>query len=145
MKRYGMNIFLLLALFVYAEAEMFASFIERAKTIGRQTPVDIVLYAKNPSKICRLTITYLTNPYKRDLSRDKLEPIILEPGRYIREDVHRLLKGTYEFEYRWDRGDIFVDSGLRTIYLLAYHDTTLPFHKKIDLTFVLRLPDGCGK
>lgn len=98
---------------------------------------------KNPSTICSLRITNITNPYRRDLTEGKLKPIVLESGRYFRGDVYHLLKGAYEFEYKWEKDKKFVDSRLKTVYIFMYHDSNLRLHKKVNLTFLLRVPKGC--
>ena len=134
---------LLLTLIASANANMLENIKQKFKTIGRQTPIDIALYAKNPSTICSLTITNKINPYKRDITQSKLKPIMLEKGRYYREDINHLLKGTYEFEYSWEKDGKFVDSRLKTIRVFAYHDRTLKIHKKVDLSFLLKIPKKC--
>ena len=134
---------LLLILTVSLNANMLEDIKQRVRTIGKQTPIDIALYAKNPSTTCKLTITNKINPYKRDLTKTKLKPIVLEKGRYYREDINHLLKGAYEFEYSWEKDGKFVDSRLKTIRVFAYHDRTLKIHKKVDLTFLLKVPKSC--
>ena len=139
MKQFFVVIFFL----TFLEADLLNILKEKTKNLGKQTPVDVELYAKNPSHWCRLTITNITNPYKQDLTRDKLRPIVLEPGRYYREDVPHLLKGAYEFEYTWDQEGKFIDSRLKTVHIFAYHDTRHKVHKKVNLTFLLRIPKEC--
>ena len=127
----------------YLDASLLDTIKEKTKNLGKQTPIDVVLYAKNPSHICTLRITNVTNPYKQDLTQSKLPPIILEPGRYERREVPYLLKGAYEFEYTWEKEGRFVDSRLKTVHIFAYHDTRNKIHKKVDLSFLLRAPEGC--
>jgi len=131
------------SLLTLAQADMLDNFKSKIRTIGKQTPVDIALYAKNPSSVCSLSITNITNPYKRDLTQSKLPPIVLEAGRYYREDIAHLLKGAYEFEYKWEKEGRFVDSRLKTVHIFAYHDTRNRLHKKVNLTFLLRIPKIC--
>jgi hypothetical protein len=111
--------------------------------IGKQTAIDTVWYAKNPSTVCRLKISNIANPYHRDLTERSLKPIILEPGRYYRGEIGNILKGAYEFEYSWEKDGRFVDSRLKTIHLFAYHDRHRKLHKKVNLTFLLRAPKPC--
>ncbi len=69
--------------------------------------------------------------------------IVLDAGRYFRADIKNLLKGAYEFEYSWQKDGKFVDSRLKTVHIFAYHDTRKRVHKKVNLTFLLRVPQGC--
>jgi len=131
------------SMLAFSQGKMLDTLRDKTKNIGKQTPIDIALYAKNPSSTCSLTITNISNPYKKDISRDKLAPIVLEYGRYYRSDVSHLLKGVYEFEYKWMKEDKFVDSTLKTIHIFAYHDTRNRVHKKVNLTFLLRVPKMC--
>lgn len=123
-----------------SQANLLDTIKEKTKNLGKQTPIDVVLYAKNPSHICTLRIANVSNPYKRDLTRSKLPPVALEPGRYERREVPHLLKGAYEFEYTWEKEGGFVDSRLKTVHIFAYHDTRNKVHKKVDLSFLLRAP-----
>jgi len=93
-------IFIVMFVFNTLHANILDTIKEKTKNIGKQSSIDIALYAKNPSTICSLKITNITNPYRRDLTDGKLKPIILESGRYFRGDVYHLLKGAYEFEYK---------------------------------------------
>lgn len=127
----------------FSHANILDTLKEKTKNLGKQTPIDIALYAKNKSTVCSLSITNIRNPYKQDLTQGKLVPIVLEHGRYYRSDVSHLLKGAYEFEYKWMKKDKFVDSRLKTIRIFAYHDTRNRVHKKVNLTFLLRIPKIC--
>lgn len=132
-----------ISLLTFAQANMLDTLKTKMQIIGKKTPVDVVLYAKNSSQVCSLSISNITNPYKRDLKQSKLEPIELEPGRYYNKDVTGLFKGAYEFEYKWEKETKFVDSRLKTIRIFAYHDTRNRIHKKVNLTFLLRVPRMC--
>ena len=68
---------------------------------------------------------------------------MLEPGRYERREVAHLLKGTYEFEYTWEKEVRFIDSYLKTVRIFAYHDIRNRLHKKVNLNFLLRAPKEC--
>jgi len=136
-------IFIILLLSNILHANMLDTLKEKTKNIGKKTPINIALYAKNPSQICSLAITNISNPYKKDLTSSKLIPIELDVGRYYRDDVSNLLKGTYEFEYKWEKEGEFIDSRLRTIHVFAYHDIRNRVHKKVNLTFLLSVPKEC--
>ena len=47
--RYILQLVILIGFFAYAQADMLSSMKEKVKTIGKQTPIDIEVYAKNPS------------------------------------------------------------------------------------------------
>jgi hypothetical protein len=134
---------LAVCIFTITEANILDILKEKTKNIGKQTPVDVTIYAKNPSQICSLRITNVTNPYKQELIQSKLKPIVLDTGRYFREDISHLLKGAYEFEYKWEKEGKFIDSRLKTVHIFAYHDTRNRVHKKVNLTFLLRMPKIC--
>ena len=136
-------ILIIFCLFSSLHANILDTLKEKTKNLGKQTPVDVALYAKNPSQVCTLGITNVTNPYKQDITQSKLKPILLDAGRYYREDLSHLLKGAYEFEYKWEKEGRFVDSRLKTVHIFAYHDTRNRVHKKVNLTFLLRMPKGC--
>ncbi len=125
------------------QANLLETIKDKTKNLGKQTPVDVVLYAKNPSHTCTLTITNIANPYGQDLTQSKLPSIVLKPGRYAREEVSQLLKGAYEFEYTWKKEDKFIDSRLKTVHIFAYHNTRSRVHKKVNLSFLLRAPKEC--
>lgn len=131
------------SLLTQSEANILDRLKDKTKNLGKQTPVDVAIYAKNPSHVCTLSITNMSNPYHQDLTQSKLMPINIKEGKYYREDVHHLLKGAYEFEYKWMKGDTFIDSRLKTIHIFAYHDTRNKIHKKVNLTFLLRVPRIC--
>jgi len=130
-------------LFISSHAGILESIKEKTKNLGKQTPVDIELYAKNPSGICTLRITNITNPYRRNLHTGKLVPIVLDAGDYYRADITHILKGAYEFEYTWEKEGRFIDSRLKTVHIFAYHDTRHHIHKKVDLTFWVKVPKVC--
>lgn len=134
---------LCVSVLTFSQSNILDTLKEKTKNIGKQTPIDIEVYAKNPSTICSLKITNITNPYRRDLTEGKLEPIVLESGRYFRGDISQVRKGVYEFEYKWEKDGKFVDSMLKTIHIFAYHDIMLKFYKKVNLTFLLRPPKIC--
>jgi len=125
------------------EANILDTLKEKTKNLGKQTPIDVALYAKNPSQVCSLSITNVTNPYKQEITQSKLKPILLDAGRYYREDLSHLLKGAYEFEYKWEKEGKFVDSRLKTVHIFTYHDRRNRVHKKVNLTFLLRMPKMC--
>ncbi len=81
------------------EADILSNIKIKVRTLGTQTAIDIALYAKNLSTGCSLKITNIINLYKQKQINTKLLPIVLESGRYYREDVIQTLKGAYEFEY----------------------------------------------
>lgn len=116
---------------------------EKTKDLGKQTPINVALYAKNPSHKCSLTITNITNPYKEDINKTILPAISLDKGRYYRKDISNILKGTYEFEFKWARSGRFVDASLKTINIFAYHDTRNKIHKNLNITFWLLAPAAC--
>lgn len=112
------------------------------KNIGKKTPIDIELYAKNSSTKCTLVIKNISNPYKKDISK-KLPNLKIMPGRYYRKNISNILKGEYEFEYSWYKKNRFIDSGIKSIRVFAYHDTNLSLHKRVDLTFNSLMPKEC--
>jgi len=114
------------------------------KNLGKKTPIDIALYAKNSSTVCTLKIKNISNPYKKDIS-DKLPVLVIKPGRYYRANISNILKGEYEFEYDWYKKEKFIDSGAKVIHFFAYHDTNLTFHKRVNLTFDSTMPKECRK
>ena len=112
------------------------------KNLGKKTPIDIALYAKNSSTICILKIKNISNPYNKDIN-DKLPILVIKPGRYYRKNISNILKGEYEFEYDWYKKDKFIDSGAKVIHLFTYHDTNLSFYKRVNLTFDSTMPKEC--
>jgi len=66
--KYVIGCVLWVSLLTYTEANLLETIKAKTKNLGKQTPVDVVLYAKNPSHICTLRIANVTNPYKRDLT-----------------------------------------------------------------------------
>ena len=114
----------------------------QVKDFGKQVPIDIILYAKNPSHKCELSIKNIANPYKKDIS-NKLEPISLKPGEYYRKEVKNILKGKYEFEYRWSKENKFIDAEAKTVRILPLHDINKTIHKRLNLTFLLFPPKEC--
>ena len=114
----------------------------QVKDFGKQVPIDIVIYAKNPSHKCTLEIKNISNPYKKDIS-DKLEPIVLKEGRYYRKEIKQILKGAYEFEYKWLKNGEFIDAKVKTNRILPLHDIKKSLHKKLDLTLFLSVPKEC--
>ncbi|HGZ70682.1 MAG TPA: hypothetical protein ENK74_04730 [Nitratifractor sp.] len=113
------------------------------KNIGKKTPIDIALYAKNSSINCFLAIRVASTPYGEDFPKSKLPTIIIPPGKYYRKNISDILKGEYEFEYTWRKGAQFIDSGIKSIHIFTYHDINLPLHKRVDLTFRAEIPDSC--
>ncbi len=112
------------------------------KDIGKQTPVDIELYSKNPSTICSLEITPKNTPYQ-DVTKNPLPTISIKAGGYDNRKIDAILKGKYELEYQWKKDGKFVDSSLRSISIKAYHHRELTINKKVDLGFLLKAPDAC--
>ena len=113
------------------------------KNIGKKTPIDIALYVKNSSTKCTLRVKNITNPYKKDISKDKLPILMISAGRYYRKNISNILKGAYDFEYTWFKGKKFIDSGIKSIHIYAYHDTNLPINKKVKLLFENLMPKEC--
>jgi len=114
----------------------------QVKDFGKQVPIDIVIYAKNPSHKCTLEIKNISNPYKEDIS-NKLEPIILKEGEYYRKEIKNILKGSYEFEYKWLKDNKFIDAKVKTVRILPMHDINKKLHKRLNLTFLLSVPQPC--
>jgi len=112
------------------------------KNIGKKTPIDIEFYAKNNSTKCALVIKNISNPYKKDIS-EKIPNLKIMPGRYYRKNIANILKGEYEFEYSWYKNGKFIDSGIKSIKIFAYHDINLPLHKRVDLSFNSLTPKEC--
>jgi hypothetical protein len=117
--------------------------VQKARTIGKQTPIDVVLYVKNSSQKCELKITNVTNPYNTILTQTKLKPITVDAKKYHREIVIQLLKGRYEFEYTWFKEGTLIDSSLKTIHVFVYHDSRNKYYKKVDLSAKMKVPQGC--
>jgi len=138
----------LFLLYLFTSAWIFAGFglfkvPESIKNIGKKTPIDIALYAKNSSTKCFLAIRVATTPYGKDFPRTKLPTIIIPPGKYYRKNIYDILKGEYEFEYTWRKGAKFIDSGMKSIHIFTYHDIKLPLHKRVNLTFAAEVPREC--
>lgn len=116
---------------------------QNIKNIGKKTPIDISLYVKNSSTKCLLRVKNIANPYKKDITKDKLPILLISRGRYYRKNISNILKGAYDFEYTWFKGKRFIDSGIKTIHIYAYHDTNLAINKKVELTFENLMPPEC--
>lgn len=116
---------------------------QNIKNLGKKTPIDIAFYVKNSSTKCTLMVKNISNPYKKDIAKEKLPMLLINAGRYYRKNISNILKGTYEFEYTWYKGKKFVDSGVKTIHIYAYHDTNLPINKKVTLLFINLIPNAC--
>jgi len=116
---------------------------QNIKNIGKKTPIDIALYVKNNSTKCTLRVKNITNPYKKDITKDKLPILVISPGRYYRKNISNILKGAYDFEYTWYKDKKFVDSGVKSIHIYAYHDTNLAINKKVKLLFENEMPKEC--
>lgn len=116
---------------------------QNIKNIGKKTPIDIALYVKNSSTKCTLRVKNITNPYKKDITKTKLPTLMISAGRYYRKDISNILKGTYDFEYTWFKDKKFLDSGVKTLHIYAYHDTNLAINKKVKLTFKDLMPKAC--
>ncbi len=141
-------IFSILSIFAVAQTDWNLPVIMAANkigglNIGKKTEVTIALYAKNPSTICSLKIKNYSNPYKKDITKDKFKPITLEPGRYYRADLPHILKGKYEFEYTWFKDGKFLDSYLKTVRIFEYHNIKHTLHKRLNLTFWIKVPKEC--
>jgi len=113
------------------------------KNIGKKTPIDINFYIKNPSTVCSLKVKNISNPYNQNIIRTKLPIVILKPGGYYRKDIDNILKGRYEFEYRWYKGGKFIDAGVKVLHIFAYHNKNLSLHKGVKLTFGSLIPKAC--
>jgi len=140
------KILLILVCFIatlIADNNIISLFKDKTRNIGKSTPINIMIYVKNPSTVCSLTITNMTNPYGQDITQTKLLPVELLPGRYLNASVDDIAKGKYEFEYRWNMNGTFVDSSLRSIYILAYHNSANSIYKKVNLGFLLIPPKVC--
>ena len=116
---------------------------QNIKNIGKKTPIDIALYVKNSSTKCTLRVKNITNPYKKDITKEKLPILQISAGRYYRKNISNILKGTYDFEYTWLKGKKFIDSGVKSIQIYAYHDTNLAINKKVNLLFENLMPKEC--
>ena len=137
-----------MTLFAFAENDWNLPFVMAANklgglNIGKKTEVTIALYAKNPSTVCSLKIKNISNPYNRDITKDKFKPVFLKPGRYYRADLPHILKGKYEFEYIWYKDGKFLDSFLKTVRVFEYHNIKHKLHKRFNLTFWIRVPKEC--
>ena len=113
------------------------------KNLGKKAPIDIGFYVKNPSTVCILRVKNISNPYNRNIIKTKLPIIILKPGGYYRKDIDNILKGKYEFEYRWFKNHKFIDGGVKVLNIFAYHDKNLPINKNVNLTFTNVVPKEC--
>jgi hypothetical protein len=111
------------------------------KDIGKQTPIDITLYAKNPSTKCTLTIKNISFP--NDNNKTKIPTILLKPGHYFQKEYKNILKGSYEFEYTFSKDKKFIDSSLKTKHILLIHNNKLKVHKKFNPTLFLKVPIVC--
>jgi hypothetical protein len=132
----------ILIMCINIHANMMDNIKKEVKNLGKSTPINIVLYVKNPSTICQLTITNKINPYKMDITT-KLKPIILKAGKYQRDEIKDIRKGAYEFEYIWSKDGKFVDSKMKTIRIFAYHNSNFKIYKKVNLSFLLMPPREC--
>jgi len=112
------------------------------KNIGKKTPIDIEIYIKNPSTKCSLRVRNISNPYNTDI-RDKFPIILLKPGSYYYKSIKSVLKGKYEFEYKWYNDSKFIDSGVETIHIFAYHDKALTVYKTVKIDFRDVIPKEC--
>jgi hypothetical protein len=111
------------------------------KDIGKQTPIDITLYAKNPSTKCTLTIKNISFP--NDDNKTKIPTISLKPGHYFQKEYKNILKGKYEFEYTFSKDGKFIDSFLKTKYILTPHNNKLKIFKKFNPTTLISTPSVC--
>jgi hypothetical protein len=132
-----------LLLFTIFTVSIFAAFKvpEAIKNIGKPTPIDITLYAKNPSTKCTLTIKNISHP-KSD-TNTTIEPITIEPGHYFQKEYKNILKGKYEFEYTFSKDGKFIDSFLKTKYILTPHNNKLKIFKKFNPTTLISTPSVC--
>jgi hypothetical protein len=111
------------------------------KNIGKPTPIDIVLYAKNKSTKCDLTIKNIS--YPTDNNKTKIPTIIIKKGHYFQQNYKNILKGEYEFEYTYTKDDKFVDSFLKTKHIVTIHNSKLKIYKKFTPTTLIPIPAIC--
>ncbi|RLA06797.1 MAG: hypothetical protein DRQ51_08185 [Gammaproteobacteria bacterium] len=116
---------------------------QKAQTFGKATPIDIKIYAKNRSSICDLTIKQISAPKQAGILANKIADIHIKPARYYRQDYSNIIKGTYEFEYTWSKNKQLIDSRLKTVRILSYHDASLRLYKKLNLTVFTLTPKQC--
>lgn len=135
-------VLLIMLFFISLEAGIIDDIKLQVKDFGKQVPIDIIIYAKNPSHKCKLEIKNISNPYKKDIS-NMLEPIILDKGEYYRKEIKNILKGSYEFEFKWLKDNEFIDAKVKSIRVLPLHDIRKKLHKRLNLTFLLFTPKPC--
>lgn len=141
MKKVALLIFLITTAFAFDIPNLHIP--QNIKNLGKQTPIDIAFYVKNSSTKCTLRVKNISNPYKKAISKEKLPVLLIDPGRYYRKNISNILKGAYDFEYTWYKKKKFIDSGVKSIHIYAYHDTNLPINKKVNLTFKKLMPREC--
>jgi hypothetical protein len=128
---------------VHAFKEKTAPLLNKAKTIGKATSVPIEVYVKNPSSVCTLSFTNKISPYGYALESGSFSAYTIAEGRYVSESLPSIKKGRYEFEVVWQKEGKIVDSLLKSVHVFAYHDVSNKFHKKVDLSFRLKVPTAC--
>lgn len=128
---------------VHAFKEKTAPLLNKAKTIGKATPIPIEVYAKNPSSVCTLSFINKSSPYGYALEDGRFSVYSIEEGRYISENLPSIKKGRYEFEVVWQKEGKIIDSSLKSVHVFAYHDASNKFHKKVNLSFRLTVPSAC--
>ncbi len=116
---------------------------QNIKNIGKKTAIDIEFYVKNSSTKCSLRVKNISNPYDKNIAKDKLPILMISPGRYYINKISNILKGAYDFEYTWFKDKRFIDSGVKTIHIYEYHDIKLPIYKKVKLSFQNLMPNEC--
>ena len=111
--------------------------------IGKKTNVNITLYAKNPSTICSLQIKNISNPYNKDITKNKFKTINLKAGHYILKELKNILKGKYEFEYNWYKNGKLIDSSIKNIRVFEYHNNKHRLYKKLQITKNIKVVNEC--
>ena len=111
--------------------------------IGKKSNVNITLYAKNPSTICSLKIKNISNPYKKNITKDKFKTINIKTGHYLLTEVKNILKGKYEFEYCWYKNGKLIDSSIKDIRIFEYHNNKHRIYKKLIITKNIKVVDEC--
>ena len=128
---------------VHAFKEKTAPLLNKAKTISKATSIPVEVYVKNPSSVCTLSFTNKISPYGYALESGSFSAYTIAEGRYVSESLPSIKKGRYEFEVVWQKEEKIVDSSLKSVHVFAYHDAGSRFHKKVDLSFRLKIPSAC--
>lgn len=111
--------------------------------IGKKSNINITLYAKNPSAICSLQIKNISNPYNKDITKDKFKTINIKSGHYILRELKNILKGKYEFEYSWYKKGKLIDSSIKDIRVFEYHNNKHRIYKKLVIVKNTKVSAKC--